>query len=167
MRKLAIFSGAFVLLTAVYVYLLRDVRALWLAGAFVLLSAVGRMLKLRRVSIAALGAAIGLLWCYGYQTVWLGPIETISGTEQTVQVEVLSLPRSTRTGMAADVELALETDDFPAPCMQTRAWEKLVPETGCSVRSRLRRVICLRRMKKRSSTATTVMFCCSLADTPK
>ena len=127
MRKLAIFSGAFVLLTAVYVYLLRDVRALWLAGAFVLLSAVSRVLGLRRVSIAAIGAAIGLLWCYGYQTVWLGPIGTISGTEQTVQAEVASMPRPTRTGMAVDVQLEWEDRRLSCILYADESLEKVCP----------------------------------------
>ncbi|MBQ3225431.1 MAG: hypothetical protein IJB48_00075, partial [Clostridia bacterium] len=80
-----------------------------------LLSAAGRLLKLRRVSIAALGAAVGLLWCYGYQTLWLGPVGAVSGTEQTVQVAVVSMPRHTRTGMAVDAQLELE--NRPISCI--------------------------------------------------
>lgn len=108
MRKLAIFSTAFAISTAVYVYLFQDVRALWIAGACLLLSVCGRMLHLRRESVAALGAAIGFLWCWGYQQIWLGPVKGMVGTEQMVKVQAASMPRETRTGMAVDVSLEWE-----------------------------------------------------------
>jgi len=115
MRKLAIFTAAFACAAAVYVYLLQDVRVLWIAGACLLLSVGGRVLKLRRVSVAALGIVVGFLWCWGYQQVWLGSAKSLVGTKQTLEVRVESAPRSTKTGMAVQVQL--ELDGRPISCM--------------------------------------------------
>ena len=73
MRRLAIFSGAFAAAAALFVYALSDVRALWLAGAMLVLSVLCRALGWRRGSVAALGLAVGLLYCAGYQQLLLKP----------------------------------------------------------------------------------------------
>ena len=75
MRKLAIFAAAFSLATAIFVYLLQDVRALWLAGACLVFSAWGARRGFQRIMIAGLGAAVGILWCFGFQAIWLKPLD--------------------------------------------------------------------------------------------
>lgn len=103
MRRLAIFSAAFALAAAVYVYLFRDVRALWLAGACLALSVLGRWRGWRRLSVAGLGVAMGIVWCFGYQTVWLGAAEQAYGTEQAVAVTLQDVPVQTRYGAMAQI----------------------------------------------------------------
>ena len=98
MRKLAIFSAAFALAAAVYVYLFRDVRALWLAGACLALSALGRWRSWRRVSVAGLGVAVGLLWCFVWQAIQLSPAEGVYGTELPVTVKLTDTPIESRYG---------------------------------------------------------------------
>ena len=102
MRKLAIFSAAFAIATAVFVYWLQDVRALWLAGAGLLLSLLGRILGMRRLSIAALGVTFGVLWCFVYHSVNIRPLEKLVGPDRTVTVQVTELPRQTTYGAAVE-----------------------------------------------------------------
>ena len=101
MRKLAVFTVAFAAAAAVYVYWMQDVRALWLAGACLILSLLGRWLRMRRISLAALGLAAGLLWPMVYGQLWLGRAAELAGTEQTVTVTLLEQPRETQYGSSA------------------------------------------------------------------
>ena len=98
MRKLVIFSGAFTVAAVIYVYLFRDVRALWLAGACLALSVAGRRFGFRRISVAGLGFAIGILWCFGWQAVMLAPAERLYGTEQPITMVLDDLPVESRYG---------------------------------------------------------------------
>lgn len=98
MRKLAIFSAAFACAAAVYVYLFRDARALWLAGVCLALSALGRWRGFRRISVAGLGVAVGILWCFCWQTVVLGPVDVCCGTEQPVTMKLTEQPIESRYG---------------------------------------------------------------------
>ncbi|MBP3633603.1 MAG: DNA internalization-related competence protein ComEC/Rec2 [Oscillospiraceae bacterium] len=98
MRKLAIFAAGFALAAACYVYLHLDARAFWIAGACVALSLLCRVFTVRRVSIACLGLAVGLLWCCLYQQLWLQDAFAMNETEQTVQVRVSQYPRQTTRG---------------------------------------------------------------------
>lgn len=102
MRKLAIFSAAFALATAFYVYLFQDARALMLAGACLVFSVLGRYLHLRRLSIAALGAAVGILWCFAYSQINLRPLDALVGEDRTVTVQVTELPRQTKYGASVE-----------------------------------------------------------------
>ena len=98
MRKLAIFSAAFALAAAVYVYLFRDVRALWMAGACLALSALGRWCSWKRISVAGLGVAVGILWCFVWQEIQLSPAEGVYGTELPVTVKLTDVPIESRYG---------------------------------------------------------------------
>ena len=101
MRKLAIFSAAFALAAALYVYLLSDVRVLWFAGAGILLSVLARIFKLQRASIACIGLSIGLLWCSCYSLLFLKDILPLDKETCTVTVRVSELPYETDYGVAA------------------------------------------------------------------
>lgn len=105
MRKLAIFSAAFTAAAAIYVYVLADARALMLAGACLLLSFLGRMFRCRRCAIAFLGAAAALLWCFGFQTLFLENAAVVPGEVQTVTVRVSELPRTTQYGASVYADL--------------------------------------------------------------
>lgn len=98
MRKLAIFTGAFVLAAASYVYLIRDVRLLWVAGVCVALSLLGRYLGLRRLSVAMLGAAVGLCYCFAYQQLVLDAAQQADGTKAMVTVRLSEMPSETEYG---------------------------------------------------------------------
>ena len=98
MRKLAVFSAAFAVAAAVYVYLFRDVRALWLVGVCLALSALGRWQGFRRISVAGLGVAVGILWCFGWQSVVLAPAEAAYGTEQKISLTLTDEPVESRYG---------------------------------------------------------------------
>ena len=74
MRKLAIFSAAFSLAAVLYVYLLQDTRVIWLAGVCLALSVLSRRLQVRRLSVACLGLAVGIVWCAMYRTVHILPM---------------------------------------------------------------------------------------------
>ena len=76
MRKLAIFSIGFAVAAAVYIRLLSPLMGLIAAGG--LLAAVFVTILFhgdpaKRVRIAALGAAVGLLWTWGYEQIKLRP----------------------------------------------------------------------------------------------
>ena len=84
-----------------YVYLITDTWALWLAGTCLVLSVAGRYLGLRRASVACLGVTVGFLWCCCYQSVFLKDMDTLDGTTQTVDVRITELPYETNYGSAA------------------------------------------------------------------
>lgn len=104
MRKLAIFSAAFTIAAALYVYVAADARALLLAGACLLLSLLLRFVGGERCSIFLLGAAVALLWSFGYESVFLERV-AVGQEQQTVTVQVSDLPRQTKYGMSVYVDL--------------------------------------------------------------
>lgn len=105
MRKLAIFSAAFTAAAALFVYVFRDVRALWIAGACLALSPLALHLGLRRFCAVFLGLAAGFLWCVGYQLVILEPVQRMYHTEQILTVTLSEDPVSTTYGSRAMAEL--------------------------------------------------------------
>ena len=136
MRRLAIFSAAFAFAAAVYVYLFRDVRALWLAGACLALSVLGRWRGWRRLSVAGLGVAMGIVWCFGYQTVRLGAAEQAYGTEQAVAVTLQDVPVQTRYGAMALGTVQLENRRYDAVLYADEGLLALQPgdRVGCMAR---------------------------------
>ena len=88
MRKLAIFAGVFAGATAFYVYLWQDIRVLYIAGGCLLLSAVFQWMKRPAWCIVFLALAAGLIWCRGYDQIWLAPLQKLDGTEQVLTMEV-------------------------------------------------------------------------------
>ena len=111
MRKLAVFSAAFALAAAVYVYLFRDARALWLAGACLVLSALGRWRGLRRLSVGCLGVAVGILWCFAYQNA-VRAVDAYHGAELTVTIRLDDVPVETRYGSRVLGQVFLDGHDF-------------------------------------------------------
>ncbi len=114
MRKLAIFSAAFAAAAAVFVYWIRDVRALWVAGACLLLSPLCLSLGLRRVCAVLLGFSAGLIWCFGYQQIHLSPADRLCGTEQNLTVTLQEDPAETGLGFRAVVKLTVEGKRYDA-----------------------------------------------------
>jgi len=104
MRKLAIFSAAFSVAAVLYIYLLHDVRAIWLAGACLVLSVLGRSLQIHRLSIVCLGLAVGIVWCALYHTTRILPLDAMTGENQTMTLQVTELPRQTQYGAAVEGE---------------------------------------------------------------
>lgn len=129
MRKLVIFSGAFALAAAVYVYLVRDARALWLAGAFLALSLLGRWRNWRRLAVAGLGFAVGILWCFAYQSVRYG-LEAYYGTEETVTLRLDDRPVQTQYGARVAGELVLDGRNYLAVLYDDGELLELAPEPG-------------------------------------
>ncbi|MBQ3356970.1 MAG: DNA internalization-related competence protein ComEC/Rec2 [Oscillospiraceae bacterium] len=101
MRRLANFSFSFAAAAAAYVWLLPPLWALITAGVLL----VGMLVLLafhtdpvRRVRIAALGAAVGLLWSWGYESLKLAPLRGLCGEGRTVTAQVCSVPVQTQYG---------------------------------------------------------------------
>lgn len=101
MRKLAIFAAAFALSAVGVVYFGWGVRALWIAGACLVLSVLCRRLGLRRLCIAGMGVAVGLMWCHGYQWLFLKDAAALDQTEQTVRIRITDMPYERGYGAAA------------------------------------------------------------------
>jgi len=114
MRKLAIFSAAFTAAAAFFVYVLRDVRALWIAGVCLVLCPVMLKLGLRRLCAVFLGLTVGLLWCFGYHQLFLAPAERLYDTEQTLTVTLTEAPASTIHGSRALAELNVQGRTYGA-----------------------------------------------------
>lgn len=101
MRKLAIFSAAFALAAAVYVYELAGSWVLWLAAGSLVLSVFGRLYGLCRVSIFCIGITAALFWCSGYEQMFLKNAFLCNETEQTVRIEISQAPYLTARGASA------------------------------------------------------------------
>lgn len=102
MRRLAIFSFAFALAAAGYVWL-RPAGSGLPAGLLLLFVGLGlyllRIERVRRLRIALLGLAFGLLWTWGYERWKLEPLRALCGTTREIQVEVCEMPRKTAYGV--------------------------------------------------------------------
>lgn len=108
MRRLAIFSFSFALAAAAYVWLLPPGYALLAAGVLLvgmLVLLAFRADPVKRVRIAALGAAIGLLWSWGYEALKIAPLRELCGDRQTITAEVCSVPTETDYGCRVIVRI--------------------------------------------------------------
>lgn len=110
MRKLVLFSASFAAACAVYVYWLSDHRLLWAAGGLLALSLLPR----KRVRLAALGAAVGILWCFCYQQIFLAPALNLCQTEQTLTVTLQEPWQTTQYGTSAEVRLSVDGHSYSA-----------------------------------------------------
>lgn len=101
MRKLMLFSIAFAFAVGAYLWLLPSgaatVCAAVLAALFLLLLFF-RSDAAKRVRILALGAAVGLLWTWGYERLRLVPLRALCGENTTLCGEVCEPPQKTRYG---------------------------------------------------------------------
>ena len=104
MRKLAIFTGGFSAAAAVYVYWLRDVRILLLAALCVVLSLLCKFLSFKRLCILTLGIAIGVVWTFSYENIWMEEPLMLDDTQQNITVRVTQRPFLTRYGAAVECE---------------------------------------------------------------
>ena len=100
MRKLSWFAGGFALAAAAFVYVLTDARALLWAGACLVLSLLGKVLGIRRLAIALLGAGTAFLWCSLYP--WVAETEIFLPEEaQTLTVRIDGVPHQSAYGTSA------------------------------------------------------------------
>ena len=108
MRRLMLFSIAFSAAVAAYLWLLPMQAALFAAlGCAVLLAALlpVRRDAAKRIRILALGAALGLLWSWGYEQWKLVPMRKLCGENKTVTGQVCLLPEKTDYGCRVAVRL--------------------------------------------------------------
>lgn len=139
MRKLALFSGGFAAAAAIFVYLLRDVRALWLAGACLAFSPLALRLGLRRCCAAALGLAAGLLWCAGYQQLWLAPADRLCDTTQQVALTLTEDPTATDYGSRAMGTIQADDRRYSAVLYADEALMKATAGDCVTVQAKIRR----------------------------
>lgn len=108
MRRLAIFAFSFAAAAAAYVWLLPTLYALIAAGVLL----VGMLVLLafrtdnaKRVRIFALGAAVGLLWSWGYEALKIAPMRDLCGDNRSVTAQICSVPVKTDFGCHAIVRV--------------------------------------------------------------
>ncbi len=114
MRKLVWFAAAFAAACGLYLYWLCDLRLLWLALGFLLVSVAAAFRKLPRLRLAALGAAFGILWCICYQQVILSPARQLAQQEHHLTVTVQEPPRASQQGSSVEVLLSTRTRSLSA-----------------------------------------------------
>lgn len=108
MRKLAIFSFAFAAAAAAYVWLLPRPLALLLSAALalsVLLLRLSGKDRLRAVRIGALGVALALLWCRGYEALRIAPLRSYVGLQRAVTLTVSDYPEARDDGFRVEARL--------------------------------------------------------------
>lgn len=108
MRRLAIFAFSFAAAAAAYVWLLPPLYALIAAGvllAGMLVLLFFRTDNVKRVRIAALGAAVGLLWSWGYESLRIAPLRGLCGENRSITAQVVSVPVQTDYGCFVTVKL--------------------------------------------------------------
>lgn len=108
MRKLAIFCAAFAAAAAIYIWLLSPLLALvigavLLLGGGVLFLFSGKGVKVCR--IAALGAALGLLWTWAYEYRNIRPLRSYVGELTALSCTVISEPEPTDYGCRVTAKL--------------------------------------------------------------
>ena len=111
MRRLVIFTAAFALAAAGFLFFRNTGAALIAAGAAGVLCAACFFLRDRRLLAARmflLGLCAGLLWCAGYRAVFLGSAARYDGETMHVQVTALDAPSQTAYGASVPVELPLD-----------------------------------------------------------
>ncbi len=109
MRKLAWFAFSFAFGTALCQYLLplrfMPLAALLGGGLGLLLYALIRREFRRAAALAGVGLALGILWSYGYETLFFAGARAMDGTEGAVDAVVLDFPAQTDYGYTVDVKI--------------------------------------------------------------
>lgn len=108
MRKLMICSFAFAAAVAAYLWLLPRTAAVVCAVALLLLGVFLRFRKAlwaKRCRIAALAMAVGLLWSFAYECLFLEPAKRYCGEQVTVTAEVCGYPEKTDYGCCVQTKL--------------------------------------------------------------
>ena len=108
MRRLAIFAFSFAAAAAGYVWLLSPAVGLALSAV----CAIGFLAclcfssdALHRIRIAALGAAVGLLWSWGYERLQIAPLRQLCGEDRTVTALVCDSAVDTAYGCRVTVRV--------------------------------------------------------------
>lgn len=109
MRRLMIFALSFAGAVAVYLWLIPNAAVLYAAfGALALLIGLlfVRAERVRRVRIAAFGAAVALFWCMGYERMCIAPLRALCGEDRLLTAEVADAPEPTKYGCRVLVRAA-------------------------------------------------------------
>ena len=111
MRKLAWFAGAFSAAVFLAVYLLPEGLLLPAGLACALAALLGLLLRgdrRRRMMLACLGLAAGLMWTGTYGQMTHAPAQALAGTEGTISATAADWPRETAYGSSVLVYLRPE-----------------------------------------------------------
>ena len=137
MRILLTFSLAFAAAVILALTVLSQTAAL-IAAAFLGLPALSFLLtkRLTRPAVLALGAAVGLLWCAGYQILFMAPARALSG--QTVMISGVATDYSEKTDWGICVDAKITADQTKA---SSKVWlytnEALAPGDEFTVEAEL------------------------------
>lgn len=111
MRKLMWFSVGFAVSCVVAIYLISGSILAWLALAFGVLAIAALFLKQKLVNITGLillGFAVGVLWMWGYDAIYLQPAKQYDGTTVMTKIEATDYCRETQYGGTIDGSLRLD-----------------------------------------------------------
>lgn len=144
MRRLLIFSAAFAVAAAGFVYFMPGTAIWGVIAAAGVLAAITYALsdrRLRAVRICLLGICMGLLWCIAYRAAFLGSAAEYDGQTLPVSVRALEAPTASTYGSSVSAELRLDgrrlecvlymqesdPDILPGDTIQCQAKLKLAP----------------------------------------
>ena len=106
MRRLAIFSCAFAMATAAYVYLLTPISALICAVVIALAGTLftkgDTAVRMRIISAAM---ALGFLWSWGYEQFYIAPLRELCGEDVHLTATVCDYPQETDYGCRVETEV--------------------------------------------------------------
>ena len=139
MRRLCLFSGGFAIAAALYLFLLHDAPVVLLAA----LAAVCALLFLlrrplaRRAAVCILGLLAGLVWCCGYEALFLRPFEALSGKTAAFSAQALAAPQETSYGRSVSTRLALDGKSCTAVLYFDEADGEILPGSRLSGTAKL------------------------------
>ena len=110
MRKLMWFSIGFALSCVIGIYLISGKILAWMALFAIIAAAALFFLKrilCRATSVVLLGFAVGVLWMWGYQAIYLQPAKQYDGQTVTTTIEIADYSYATDYGATADGTLKL------------------------------------------------------------
>ncbi len=110
MRRLCLFSGGFAMAAVLYLFVLHG--APWallaaLAAVYALLLLLRRPV-LRRAAVCVLGLLAGLVWCRGYEALFLYPFASLSGETAAISAQALAAPQASSYGQSVSARLTLD-----------------------------------------------------------
>ncbi len=113
MRKLVWFGLGFAGTCAAWAYLLPSDRFLWpgiAVGAALMLALFlsRRIGEARFAALLLLGCGVGMLWCWGYDSLYLAPARSLDGRTAEARFEVSDYSYETPYGKAADATVTLD-----------------------------------------------------------
>ena len=115
MRKLCLFTVPFALAAVLFVYGLPSAPCLMLT-ALALAGAAGcsllRVKQARQIVLAALGLCVGFVWCFGYQALFLRPLQSVGEEKQSIRATVSDYPRQTNYGWSVSAKIRLEEREY-------------------------------------------------------